>query len=103
MLNKLRFLEVLDRVSLELANLRGDLMSKCSLPVQGTGEGDQGSVVLTSRTATATQVPASQLGCCRRRAPTLNGWLVVYMTDWCGLHMLGERKVKAATVKCSGA
>jgi hypothetical protein len=30
------------------------------------------------------------LGRCRRHAPTLRGWPVVYNTDWCGDHKLSE-------------
>ncbi len=30
-----------------------------------------------------------QLGRCRRHAPTLGGYPVVYQTDWCGDHKLG--------------
>ena len=28
------------------------------------------------------------LGRCRRRAPTLDGWPVLFPTDWCGDHKL---------------
>jgi hypothetical protein len=34
-----------------------------------------------------------KLGRCRRHAPTMNGYPVVYMTDWCGDHRLDENKV----------
>lgn len=32
------------------------------------------------------------LGRCRRRAPTLDGWPAVYDMDWCGDHKLDENK-----------
>lgn len=32
------------------------------------------------------------LGRCRRHAPTMNGYPVVYPTDWCGDHKVGENK-----------
>lgn len=32
----------------------------------------------------------SPLGRCRRRAPTMNGYPVVFTTDWCGDHKLNE-------------
>ena len=35
----------------------------------------------------------STVGRCRRHAPTMNGYPVVYMTDWCGDHRLDENKV----------
>jgi hypothetical protein len=34
-----------------------------------------------------------EIGRCRRHAPTMNGYPVVYMTDWCGDHRLDENKV----------
>jgi len=33
------------------------------------------------------------VGRCRRHAPTLDGWPVVYDSDWCGDHKLDERKL----------
>lgn len=33
------------------------------------------------------------IGRCRRHAPTMGGYPVVYMTDWCGDHRLDENKV----------
>jgi hypothetical protein len=32
------------------------------------------------------------IGRCRKKAPTLNGWPVLYETDWCGDHKLDETK-----------
>jgi len=32
------------------------------------------------------------LGRCRRHAPTMNGYPVVYEMDWCGDHRLDENK-----------
>ena len=32
-------------------------------------------------------------GRCRRRAPTMNGYPVVFETDWCGDHNLNEDAV----------
>ena len=34
-----------------------------------------------------------QVGRCRRHAPTMNGYPVVYMNDWCGDHRIDENKV----------
>ncbi len=36
---------------------------------------------------------APQLGRCRRHAPTMNGYPVVFLSDWCGDHKLDEEKV----------
>jgi hypothetical protein len=36
--------------------------------------------------------PYPSLGRCRRRAPTMNGYPVVFEADWCGDHKLDERK-----------
>jgi hypothetical protein len=33
------------------------------------------------------------VGRCRRHAPTMNGYPVVYMDDWCGDHRIDENKV----------
>ena len=33
-----------------------------------------------------------KVGRCRRHAPTMNGYPVVYMTDWCGDHRIDENK-----------
>ena len=33
-----------------------------------------------------------KLGRCRRRAPTMNGYPVVFADDWCGDHKLDENK-----------
>jgi hypothetical protein len=35
-----------------------------------------------------------QLGRCRRHAPTLAGYPVVFPTDWCGDHKLDEHKLE---------
>jgi len=34
----------------------------------------------------------SKIGRCRRHAPSMNGYPVVYQTDWCGDHKLDENK-----------
>jgi len=33
------------------------------------------------------------VGRCRRRSPTMNGWPVLFNTDWCGDHKLNEATV----------
>jgi hypothetical protein len=33
------------------------------------------------------------LGRCRRHAPTMNGYPVVFPTDWCGDHKLDQNKI----------
>lgn len=35
----------------------------------------------------------SSIGRCRRHSPTMNGYPVVYMNDWCGDHRIDENKV----------
>ncbi|HYL22479.1 MAG TPA: hypothetical protein VEU74_12010 [Gemmatimonadales bacterium] len=35
----------------------------------------------------------SELGRCRRHAPTLSGWPAVFNQDWCGDHKLDETKL----------
>lgn len=38
-------------------------------------------------------MPSVELGRCRRHAPTMNGYPVVYPTDWCGDHKLDETRL----------
>ena len=33
------------------------------------------------------------IGRCRRRAPSMNGFPVVFSDDWCGDHKLDEEKI----------
>jgi len=33
------------------------------------------------------------VGRCRRHAPSMGGYPVVYMTDWCGDHRIDENKI----------
>ena len=40
------------------------------------------------------------IGRCRRHAPTMNGYPVVYPTDWCGDHKLDEEKTPYETKEC---
>ncbi len=35
----------------------------------------------------------TELGRCRRHAPTMSGWPAVYESDWCGDHKLDENKL----------
>ena len=37
--------------------------------------------------------PQQNLGRCRKSAPTMNGWPVVFPDDWCGDHKLDENKI----------
>lgn len=37
--------------------------------------------------------PEPVLGRCRRHAPTMGGYPVVFSSDWCGDHKLDENKV----------
>lgn len=34
-----------------------------------------------------------KVGRCRRHAPTMKGWPVMFITDWCGDHKLDENKL----------
>lgn len=36
---------------------------------------------------------AADIGRCRRRCPTMNGFPVVFPDDWCGDHKLDETKI----------
>jgi len=37
--------------------------------------------------------PNSHIGRCRRHAPSMSGYPVVFVTDWCGDHKLDETKI----------
>ena len=37
--------------------------------------------------------PDYHLGRCRRHAPTMGGYPVVFVNDWCGDHRLDENKI----------
>jgi len=41
----------------------------------------------------------SLIGRCRRHAPTMNGYPVVYLGDWCGDHKLNEEVIHARRAK----
>lgn len=41
----------------------------------------------------------AEIGRCRRHAPTMNGYPVVYRNDWCGDHKFDEEKVAAAELR----
>ncbi len=34
-----------------------------------------------------------EVGRCRRNAPTMKGWPVMFNTDWCGEHKLDENAI----------
>ena len=38
------------------------------------------------------ETPQSQVGRCRRHAPSMGGYPVVFGSDWCGDHRLDENK-----------
>lgn len=42
---------------------------------------------------TVTKPTIAEIGRCRRHAPTMNGYPVVYPADWCGDHKLDETKL----------
>lgn len=35
-----------------------------------------------------------EIGRCRRHAPTMTGFPVMFLTDWCGDHKIDENKVE---------
>jgi hypothetical protein len=40
-----------------------------------------------------TEAQVTNIGRCRRHAPTMNGFPVVFGSDWCGDHKLDENKL----------
>lgn len=49
---------------------------------------------MTCETCMWVCVKANTIGRCRRHAPTMKGYPVVFSSDWCGDHKLDENKVK---------
>jgi Pyruvate/2-oxoacid:ferredoxin oxidoreductase delta subunit len=47
---------------------------------------------LENEAMTEKQALAGSIGRCRRHAPTMNGYPVVFEMDWCGDHKLDESK-----------
>jgi len=41
----------------------------------------------------STNPKAPEIGRCRKHAPTMSGFPVVYPTDWCGDHRVDENKL----------
>jgi hypothetical protein len=52
---------------------------------------------IASQTFSAETIKAvmagSPVGRCRKRAPSMDGWPVMFKTDWCGDHKLDENKL----------
>jgi hypothetical protein len=50
---------------------------------------------MTCKTCTmfVLKAPSETVGRCRRHAPTMNGFPVVFVNDWCGDHKLDEAKI----------
>lgn len=40
-----------------------------------------------------TRTSTGSLGRCRRHAPSINGFVPVFETDWCGDHRIDENKI----------
>jgi hypothetical protein len=47
--------------------------------------------------AVKTEVQHTRVGRCRRHAPTMSGWPVMFASDWCGDHKLDETKAVSTT------
>ena len=54
-----------------------------------------------TKTSANPNVAPTTIGRCRRRAPTMNGYPVVFVNDWCGDHKLDENKVAPDQVSVS--
>jgi len=42
---------------------------------------------------TGPRLGSVEVGRCRRHAPTINGWPVMFKEDWCGDHRIDENKL----------
>lgn len=47
----------------------------------------------TFQSGTSTLDPVYHIGRCRRHSPTMGGYPVVFVNDWCGDHRIDENKV----------
>ena len=47
----------------------------------------------TEKETPVVQYADKVIGRCRRHAPTMSGWPVMFSNDWCGDHKLDETKV----------
>lgn len=47
----------------------------------------------TVQELTEDQLADMKIGRCRRHAPTMSGWPVMFKSDWCGDHKLDENKI----------
>jgi hypothetical protein len=50
-------------------------------------------VSFVAKATSRTQSIAHLIGRCRRHAPSMNGWPVIFSDDWCGDHKLDEEKI----------
>ena len=48
------------------------------------------SINMRCRTCMYYVLKSGNVGRCRRHAPTMQGWPVMYDSDWCGDHKLDE-------------
>jgi hypothetical protein len=46
-----------------------------------------------AKTTRQVQVDRKVVGRCRKSAPTMDGYPVVFLDDWCGSHKLDENKI----------
>ncbi len=60
---------------------------------RSTGMKCQTCMWFAEKAREVTTVPEVRLGRCRRHAPSMNGYPVVYISDWCGDHKLDENKL----------
>jgi len=49
--------------------------------------------IIKELTEVGKKKPELILGRCRRHAPTMSGWPVMFLTDWCGDHKIDENKI----------
>jgi hypothetical protein len=47
---------------------------------------------VSKESAGAIKSDVAVVGRCRRHAPTMNGYPVVFVNDWCGDHRIDENK-----------
>lgn len=87
--------EALNLEEAKMADHRAQTRSQRDDPWAGRNQGMRchTCVFFVEKAPTQTERPGKKIGRCRRHAPTMKGFPIVFTDDWCGEHRLDENKV----------
>lgn len=91
-----RMLEVLGVISLFLNELESQqevTMQKDNWVHRSAGMKCRTCMFYTAKLTSEPRDQSPEVGRCKRHAPTMSGFPVVYQNDWCGDHKLDEEKI----------